>query len=531
MPLLLITWMLSSDAASQPSVPRGRDPLVAADLLIAEAEANPAFAKVKLAEARALAPNEAEVFYVSARFALQDKDNDAALTFLDRAVALDPEHPQAVYARAMLLFVMGRDSAAKLAFTDVTTHFPTDLRAPYYLGLLALRANDKESALAFFDKAAAGTEDEAKLAAAQREIVLSDLGKSNPASLERTAASLPSGKLKGSLESLIAAKKEQAYRLPWLYARLEVGGELDTNASLGALRYAEVNEQLAALGATLRLPAPQIGFRIFELARIGARPLMREKITLEADFTFVNANHVNDRANLAVYDYGGPSAAARIMSRVGTETQKFDLGFELSVRDLWTGGYTAHLLTTMGLAPYAAVVIDQKRSFYVFANMELREFMAGNPQASENSPNDRDGWHFAPGVMQTFGNNKVAGSFALTYVEETARGNGQAGTAYLSNFAARGGALALNLRFFYKDVFTFTLGAAGSARYFERAVPQRVEVRIEPNAAMHFYFLRFAGLGITYAYTRSEALLTDGKRYDPLTYDRHVVGLSLIGHY
>lgn len=530
--ILIITFVLGAAApVSEPSSLPHKDPQIAADILIAEAEADPARADDKLAMARMLAPNDPEVYFASARFALVAGKREGALLFLERTIALDHEHPQAVYMRAVLLFAMGKDEAALAAFKDVKARFPADERADYYLGVLAKRSGNHEGALTSFDLASKGKSEEAKLAAVERELLLQELGRGNDEGLSRTVAALPDGRMKSAMSQLVEAKQGDKYKLPWLYARLELITEFDSNASLGAAYAAQVNETLAALASpTTLLPTERMAARMTELIRVGGRPVAKDIITVEADLTFVNANHLNDRVNLAVYDYGGVTAAARAASVVGGGATKGNFGLELNVRDIWTGGYTAHLLTAFSIQPYVGALFTKKRAFYAFANMELRDFIAGN--APVNDANDRDGWHFAAGIMPTFAVGKTDVGISFSYLQDVMNGNGQLGTAYRSNFAARGGRFGLTVRYTWQDRVVLNLGFNGSVRYFEQADPVRLEVRYEPYGSLHIYFLRYAGVGITYNYTHNDAYQFPGaRRYDPMVYRRHVAGLSLIGHY
>ena len=99
-------------------------------------------------------PDEAEPLVIQAAASLQKQDARAALTLLDRALALDPNHGYAWYQKGKALVLAGlNDQATLQAFRKAAELLPTNFEANYDFGAYLLASGAQDAALPFLVRA------------------------------------------------------------------------------------------------------------------------------------------------------------------------------------------------------------------------------------------------------------------------------------------------------------------------------------------------------------------------------------------
>lgn len=508
---------------------------VEADIAVSEAEAlastDPKEARKLYTYARQTAPDDAEVWFASGRFEAAQNNKDKALGHYAEAMRLKPEHPQAGYERAVLLASLKRDAEAKAAFADLATRFPNDHRPAYYLGMYALQSDDNAAARAYFNKGREGDDTLAAYSRSYHAILQAQAGDVEGANFAKAALpTAPTPALRAALEGLAAGASDSGARyLPWFNMRGEVLTEFDTNASLGAARFAQVNENLLAgvdpndPDAVAQLPllqGPQAGLRVTEQVRLVFRPVAKEVFTLELEGEFVNANHVTARDTLARYDFGGPTGTARIYSRLGGPGLKVELGLDLTYRDLWTNLYRSHLLRAYGGTPFIGLVFAPRHGLYALGTVEYRDF---EDSSVIGDPNNRDGLSTSVGLFYTL--PVWLFDFVVNGAYDQDNTNGR-------NFFMRGGRGSVAARFNWKNTIVAMVFGSANLRAYQIAEPRRFEARYEGGAQFRYYPIPYFGIGLNYTYTHNDAQNLDAaEAFELFTYRRHVAGLSLIGQF
>ncbi len=512
---------------------------VEADIAITEAEtADPKNARKLYSYARELLPEDADVWFASARFEQGQKNDELALSYLNKAVALNPVHPLAPFERALLQFQLKKPEA-KANFEAYRVANPLDVRAAHYLGLLALEADDLANAKAQFDVARKGDDRTAAYAAAYHAILAAQLGDKDASTYAADALKVaPTADLKAKLEALAAGSSggsvaEERY-MSWVSAALNVTTEFDSNASLAAANFAGLNSQVLADAEAQGIPAddpsvvaqlqrPRMAARLSQYARLTFRPVASQPFTLELEGEFLNANHLNDRASLARFDYGGPSARAGFVSRFGTKTQ-VEFGLDGNYRGTWTNTFRTPLLQSGGGSPFIGLIFWPRHTLYVIGNIEYRSFY--DPNAGTDTPslpaNNRDGLVYSAGLAYSLPFSIFDAVLNAAYDNEQTRG---------INFRLNGVRAAAGLRMNYKNMLQAWAIASLNFRFYRLAEPARDERRYEVNVGVRYNIGRYFGLQVYYNYTHNDAATTDGTAFDLFVYRRHVVGFTLIGQY
>lgn len=536
--------MLTSHAALAADAKEAFQRSVEADIAIAEAEQaqNPKHARDLFAYARELMPDDADVWFQSARFELGQNNQTTALAYLDKAVKLNPQHPLAPYDRAVLLYTMKKTPEAKAAFEQYRQDNPIDTRAAHYLGLIALEADDDKTAQAQFDVARKGDDRTAAFAAAYFAIVSAQLGDKNAGTYAAEALRVaPTQDLKQQLEPLALTATggggggSERY-LPWINLQLNVSMEYDSNAALAAANFARLNSQAIERGEEASYTAPINAARLTEDFRFVFRPVASEPITFELEADFINANHLNSRRtgadygqddNLARFDYFGPTATARFYSRFGVgEKLKLDFGVDGSYRGTWIGGNPSprHLLNSGALAPFFGFSFWPRHVLYATGNFEYRDFVAeGLSPSSLRDPNNRDGFVYSGGLYYQVPFWLIDGILAAAYDREHTFG---------TNFRLNGVRASAALRLNWENKLVATAFASINFRFYRQAEPARDERRYETGVTVRYNPIPYFGVQVNYTYTQNDAVYAATRAaYEDLTYKRHVVGLTLIGQY
>lgn len=511
---------------------------VEADIAISEAESSePGNARKLYSYARELLPEDADVWFASARFEQGQKNDELALTYLDKAVALNPTHPLAPFERALLQFQLKKPEA-KASFEAYFAANPLDLRAAHYLGLIALAADDLPAAKAHFDIARKGDDRTAAYAAAYHAILAAQLGDKDASTYAADALKVaPTPDLKAKLQVLASGSSggasEERY-MPWVSMQLNVTTEFDSNASLAAANFAGLNSQVIADAEAQGIPAddpsvvaqlqrPRMAARLSEYARVTFRPVASQPFTLELEGEFLNANHLNDRAALARFDYGGPSARAGFVSRFGSKTQ-VEFGVDAAYRGTWTNAFRTPLLHSGGGSPFVGLIFWPRHSLYLIGNIEYRDFFDANAgTATPSQPaNNRDGLVYSAGMAYSLPFSIFDALVNAAYDNEQTSGN---------NFKLHGVRAVAGVRMNYQNMLQAWALASLNFRFYRFAEPARDERRYEVNVGVRYNIVRYFGLQVYYNYTHNDAATTDGTAFDLFVYRRHVAGLTLIGQY
>jgi tetratricopeptide (TPR) repeat protein len=508
---------------------------VEADIAMAEAESadNPKHARDLFTYARELVPDDADVWFHSARFEEKQGNQEKALEYLTKAVALNPQHPLAPFERALLLYTLKRTPEAKAAFEAYRVQSPLDLRAAHYLGLIALEADDFQTAKAEFDVARKGDDRTAAYAAAYFAIVSAQLGDPNAGALAKDALAVaPTPELKQKLEplALTAAASTTSSGsdryLPWVNLQLTLSTEYDTNVSLGALSGQNTQQQNAT-----DLTTQQPGFRFMEDARVIFRPVAGEKFTLELEGDFLNANH--DRESLRRFDFGGPAARGGFSSRFGDKV-KLEFGVDGNYRGTWTNAFKTNLVQAGNGSPFVGVTFWPRHSLYAIGTVEYRNFI-DQTLSPPTTVNDRDGMVYSAGLFYQVPFWWFDGIVNAAYDKEQTTGK---------NFRLNGVRASAALRLSVKDFLTATAYFSINFRWYGEALGQlspdgtsyppfpRNERRYETGVNVRYYPVKYVGIGASYAYTKNDAFESiTHTPYDLYTYQRHVVSLTLSGQY
>ncbi len=551
---------------------------VEADLAVAEASAlaatRPAEARQLYRYALELAPDDADIYLSAARFERAQGKIDAALKYLELGTAKAPAHAQVPYERALLLMDQKRDDEAKQVLLAYRAVAPHDLRPAYWLGLFALQADQSNEAFAYFEEAQKGEGEPAAYARSYYAILAAARGEKEAASYAaRALQTAPTEPLRQRLSLLaegavfeVSTTRGERY-LPWFNTQAQAGIEYDTNAALGVANFADLNARAAQAAldagqdpANAATYQPPVGAtRLVESARAIFRPVASERFTLEADASFVNANIVTARntiltsgRSLSSYDYGGPMAAVRFYSRLGSGKTKVELGLDANFRDLWTGTYQSHFLTGWGTRPSVGLIFAPRHRLDAIGAFEFRDFVSGSPPNAQNSPYDRDAFYFSGGLSYNLPVKWFDFTLSGAYDQENAGrkltrrqyvqpANGAAPEPGETRPAEERGAHyflhgmrgRLSVRFTFKDKLVANAYGGVNLRWFPFAFPARNERRFEVGAGFRYYFLPYLAAGASVGYMNNAAdNVASGTPYPEFTYQGLVVSvLTVSGQY
>lgn len=531
-------WVPGASVASadQATVLKDFNQAVESDLLISRAQAAARLgqddeARQLFAKAREAKPDSAEIWHQSAQFELTRSKFEEALAFLERAMTLAPTEQAFLYDKIYALISLQRDDEATLLLNTLRLQKSKDVRAEYYLGLLAVKHNEWESAKTRFERVKESPDSIAAYAKAFYAVCLQQLGddKSATVAAKEALVSAPTEEWRKrlsvmastptpSVKKAVVAGASDEKSAEWFFVRGMVAFEFDSNVTLTPNNAANI----ASIGPVKKaLP----GGRMVTNALVLFRPVDRPYVTLELEGQFVNATHLNNRKQLGLYDYGGIVATVREYTQVGKGKIKGDFGLDFTFRDLYTNAYQSHLMTAYQLLPHAGVFFNERHFLMAYAAFEYRDFITGNPVKSERSIYDRDGWVYGATLAYQVPVSIVDFVLNLGYDQEKTAGQ---------EYALLGAHGQFMTRVTIKKKITLDAQISFNARAYNQALLPRLEQRFEVGANVRWDIMKYCALKLGYSYMQNDASLFSAlwkEPYDLFAYRRHLVSLGFLAWY
>lgn len=103
-------------------------------------------AKELIARAKAMAPDDPDVWYIGGEVYRRTRDFEDALASYNKAIEIVPQHVPALVSRTAVLIELGREESAIADITLVRAIVPTHGRANYLYAMLLTRTNDPKGA-------------------------------------------------------------------------------------------------------------------------------------------------------------------------------------------------------------------------------------------------------------------------------------------------------------------------------------------------------------------------------------------------
>ncbi len=520
----VLSSFLLFPASAQADAPAAREAFgktAEADIALAQAEAaatagNADEARHLFRYARQMNPDDSEVWFQSARFEIDQKNFDAAIALLDQSLTRDRDNFSALYERAYLFFLLGKEDEAKAAFAEYASRVPDDKRPSYFLGVYAFKRDDLKVAQVFFTEASSGTDSVAAYARCYAALIAAQLEQPSAKDLAQQAlGTVPTEEWRAKLKPLAegGGGGGSTRRLPWINGVGHIGVEYDTNAPLAPL-------SAAKSPTTSPVGAPIAGFRLTEDIKLVFRPIAIEPFTLELEGDFYNANHLNKRTELAQYDNGGPAADVRMVTRWGSKL-KFEGSLDLTYRDVWFNDYKQRFLTGLGIFPQAGLLFAPRHFLYAVGMIENRNFHDTGAQAGYA----RDGWTTMAGLLYQVPFSILEFNVIAGYDQDNTSGY---------NYFFQGGHLGGGLRLHALKNLAIYGFAAGNIRSYAQAQPKRLEEQGEFGGNVRWDIIRHLAVIAAYSYLFNNAYTnTAGKLvdYSAYTYNHHLITFNVEAYF